>query len=254
MISFLKLDINILNDEKIKIIRKMPEGDSLLVMWIGLLCLAMKSGRPGVVEIGDGIPYTKQMLHVALDVPLTTIELGLKTFQDFAMVEQWEDGSFYLLSFEKHQSLDKIEENRQKTRERVAKHRERKKLEACNVTVTQCNATDKDLDIDKEEEREGKQPHQTEGKNVYLTEAEYARLVEDYGEKTTKAQIEKLGLYMASHGKRYKDHNATIRNWLNNDGVEKRVKAAEIVRPEKPEGGPVDLKKMLRERISGNEQ
>ena len=169
------------------------------------------------------------------------------------MVEQWEDGSFYLLSFEKHQSLDKIEERRQKTRDRVAKHRERKKLESCNVTVTQCNATDKDLDLDKEEEREGKQPHQTEGKTVYLTAAEYARLVDDYGEKAIKAQIESLGLYMASKGKRYKDHNATIRNWLYRDGVEKRAKAAEIVRPEKPEGGPVDLKAMLRERIKGVE-
>jgi len=61
-LSFIKLDIEIMNDSKIKMIRKMPDGAKLFELWIGLLCLGMKSGRPGCVEIGDGIPFSARML------------------------------------------------------------------------------------------------------------------------------------------------------------------------------------------------
>ncbi len=46
-LSFIKLDINILDDNKIKLIRKYPDGDKLLILWLGLLCMAMKSETPG---------------------------------------------------------------------------------------------------------------------------------------------------------------------------------------------------------------
>lgn len=155
-LSFIKLDIDIMNDAKIKILRKMPAGNDMLVMWIGILCLAMKSGKPGVLEVGDGIPFDDEMLSVELDIEINTVRLALKTFIKLKMIDVFEDGSLYLTNFEKHQKLDKIKLTQEKTRIRVAKHRENQRLLSCNgdVTVTgvTCNATDIDKDIDKEKD------------------------------------------------------------------------------------------------------
>lgn len=49
--------------------------------------------------------------------------------------------------------------------------------------------------------------------NVLLKPAEYLKLTEQFGEQPTHALIEELGSYMASTGKRYKSHYATLLNW-----------------------------------------
>lgn len=52
---------------------------------------------------------------------------------------------------------------------------------------------------------------------VLLTEAEYTRLINDYGKKVVDSKIEDLDNYIGSKGKRYKDHNKTLRAWLKKD-------------------------------------
>ncbi|WP_028973264.1 phage replisome organizer N-terminal domain-containing protein [Spirochaeta cellobiosiphila] len=124
-LSFIKLDINILNDTKIKVIRKMPDGDNMFVLWVGILCLGMKSGRPGVLEIGENIPFTDEILSDELDIPLNTVKLGLEMFERLRMVEKVEEGTYLISNFEKHQELEKIENMREKERQRKAKYREK---------------------------------------------------------------------------------------------------------------------------------
>jgi hypothetical protein len=47
-IKWIKLDTGIFDDEKIKIILSMPEGKSMLVIWLKLLCLAGRINNSGV--------------------------------------------------------------------------------------------------------------------------------------------------------------------------------------------------------------
>ena len=56
-----------------------------------------------------------------------------------------------------------------------------------------------------------------EFKNVLLTDGEYQKLIERFGEQQAKDLIEKLSAYLASKGKRYKSHYATILNWQRRD-------------------------------------
>lgn len=58
--------------------------------------------------------------------------------------------------------------------------------------------------------------------NVLLTENEYQKLQDEYPKHYEK-YIEDLSLYIASKGKKYKSHNATIRNWIRRD-LEKGTK------------------------------
>lgn len=54
---------------------------------------------------------------------------------------------------------------------------------------------------------------------VFLLPEEYERLIEDYGQTVVDSKIEDLNNYIGSKGKKYKDHNLTLRAWLKKDGV-----------------------------------
>lgn len=163
-LSFIKLDINIMNDSKIKFIRKMPDGDKILVLWIGILCLGMKSGEPGVVEIGDGIPFTAETLAVELDIQLNTVKMGLDTFVKFKMIEIWKNQEIFIVNFEKHQALEKIRKAKEKSRITSKKHRTKiKRLTA--VTVTQSSRDGHVIDSDKtdKDKKESAEREQEQG-------------------------------------------------------------------------------------------
>ena len=154
-VKWIKLTVDMFDDEKIKIIQSMPEGDALLVVWIKLLTLAGKTNDGVYIYISECMPYTDEMLSVIINKPLNIIRLALDTFAKLGMIENDIKG-IYLLNFEKHQSLDKLAIIREQTRRRVAKHREKQKElpsgNECNVTCNDCNVTDVDIeeDIDKD--------------------------------------------------------------------------------------------------------
>lgn len=146
-VKWIKITVDMFDDEKIKIIQSMPEGDSLLVVWIRLITLAGKTNDGGYIYIAEDMPYTDEMLSVIINKPLNIIRLALDTFNKLGMIENDVKG-IYLTNFEKHQSIDKLAEIREKNRLRVRKYREKQKELECNVTETLCNALDIDIEED----------------------------------------------------------------------------------------------------------
>lgn len=134
MISWIKLDVNILDDAKIKIIRSHPDGNSIVLLWIGLLCLAMKSARPGIIEISNGLPYTVDDLASAFNLEKKTVELGLMLFKKYQMIDIFDGDTIEVINFAKHQSIEELERKRELTRARVSRYREKLK---CNALLTQ---------------------------------------------------------------------------------------------------------------------
>jgi predicted phage replisome organizer len=240
MISWIKLDINILDDAKIKIIRSHPNGDSVVLLWIGLLCLAMKSSRPGTIEISDGLPYTVDDLSNLFNIEKKTVEMGLALFVKYRMVETFEGGSIEVINFSKHQKLDEIERKRELTRARTVKYRELLRIGDAGVTRRGVTVTltdldldlDKDLDKEKKENKEKKEKKSPPPKNkfldsVYLTEGEHQKLQEVLGQKSLDIGIEQLDYSITVKGGKYQDHYKTLLNWfkrgfLNGNGDGKR--------------------------------
>jgi len=58
-----------------------------------------------------------------------------------------------------------------------------------------------------------------EFKNVNLSDEEMKKLIELFGEQNTQDRIERLSEYIASKGKKYKSHYATILAWARKDGT-----------------------------------
>ena len=182
-VKWIKIVTDVFDDEKILLIETLPDADSLIVIWFKLLCLAGKQNNGGVFLMGGRIPYTEEMFSTIFRRPLNTVRLALRTFQEYGMVDII-DNTVTIPHWEKHQSLDAYEQSKEKTRQRVAAHRERQKalIESnvtCNVTegvtVTDCNAIDK---IRKEENRRDKNENRRDKNET--THALFLRLEPDY--------------------------------------------------------------------------
>ena len=153
-VKWIKIVVDIFDDDKIKLIEALPDGDSIIVCWFKLLCLAGQKNNCGILMLNDRIAYTDEMLATVFRRPLQTVRLALETFEQFGMIEII-NGAITIPNWEKHQNLDKLEKVREQTKARVQRYRERQKLltggnVTVNATETQGNATDIDKDIDKD--------------------------------------------------------------------------------------------------------
>lgn len=136
-IKWIKLSTGIFDNDKIKQIEALPEGDSLIVIWLKLLVLAGEKNDGGAIYFTKTIPYSDQMLSVAFRRPLPTVQLALRTFESFGMIEIIND--FIMLpNWEKYQNVDGMERIREQNRIRQARKREKERLllDECHVTVT----------------------------------------------------------------------------------------------------------------------
>ena len=251
-VKWIKINIDMFDDEKIKIIQAMPEGDSLLVVWIKLITLAGKTNDGGYIYIAENMPYTEEMLSTIMNKPINTIRLALSTFLSLKMIEEDTKG-IYLVNFEKHQSLDKMEKLKEQNRIRVAKYRDKKKQELleCNNDVTlhvmQSNGIDIDIDKDIDKDNNIYIPF-GEYKRVKLKQKEYDKLIEEYGKEYADFIIDRLDEYVESNNNKnkYKNFNLVIRkaireNWfkkdkeLNPEWFNKKVEKKETTEDERLE-------------------
>lgn len=236
-VKWIKMATDLFDNRKIKQIESLPDGDAIIVIWVKILCLAGSINDDGFVYFTKEIPYTEQMLSTQFNRPIATIQLALRTFEQFGMLEIIDD-MLHISNWEKYQNVEGMEKIREQTRARVAKHREKLKQLECsvtsNVTVTQSNALDKNR-LDKKEIREEKNINTRaqddiniygEYKNVKLTDAEYNRLVTEYTEETVTKAIKYLDEYIEDKGYKVKaaTHNLSIRRWVIDAVKEKEQK------------------------------
>ena len=227
-VKWIKIAVDMFDNRKIKQIGSMPEGDSLLLMWVQLLCLAVNVNDGGFIYLTKEIPYTDEMLATQFNKPISTVRLALKTFEQFGMIEII-NNMIFLSSWEKYQSTDRLATIREKDRERKRRKREAEKLLPQNSM--ECPRTsmdvlrldiegdiDIDIDIDKNKSISKKSPRHKHGEyqNVLLSDDDLEKLKAEFPSDWDQ-RIQRLSEYMASSGKRYKNHLATIRNWARRD-------------------------------------
>lgn len=206
-VKWIKIVTDVFDDEKILLIETLPESDSIIVIWFKLLCLAGKQNNGGVFLMGGRIPYTEEMFATIFRRPLNTVRLALRTFQEYGMVDII-DNTVTIPHWEKHQSLNAYEQSKEKTRQRVAAHRERQKAliegnvtgnVTKDVTVTDSNAIDK---IRKEEIRTDK----NRGDKKETTHDLFLRILPDYIiPDPLKAKMEEWITYKTERKESYKE-------------------------------------------------
>lgn len=129
---WLKLATDIFSDRKIVLLRKMPAGDTLFVFWTWMLCEGMKSKELGIIQMTEGDDPIEEISSLT-SIEINTVRLGVAFFLKHKMIAM--DGTrIDLLNFRQHQSLDRIEHQRE--RNRLKQERFREKYRVSNRLLT----------------------------------------------------------------------------------------------------------------------
>ena len=212
---YMKLKENFFTDAKMVILESMQDG--LLYSNLLLKMYLMSLKYNGILMLNDHLPHTPQTIATFTRHQIGTVERAIKVFLEFGFVEILTDGSYYMADIQLLIGQSSTEGER--------KRKERMRLKRQNLLpsgqVDKCppEIRDKRLDIrDKSIENRESESARAYGRyqNVFLTDEELADLQASF--PTVWGQyIEKLSEYMASTGKQYQSHAATIRRWAGED-------------------------------------
>ena len=122
--EWVKITCNILDHRKIKLIRKVSRGDTLVLLWLLLIAEAGKCGRGGALLVSENTPCTAETLSLLLAMPKAIVEQGLALFTQLQMIE-WQEDVPCIRNWRKYQSEDKLELRREKERLRQQRHRQK---------------------------------------------------------------------------------------------------------------------------------
>lgn len=154
-VKWIKITTDMFDNRKIKHIRKLPEGNNIVLIWVMLLTMAGKCNAGGFIFLMEDIPYTTKMLADELDFDESVIKVAITALERFGMISS-ENDMYMINGWEEHQNKDGLEKIREQARVRQAKYRDKQKQIGSNaernVTVTSHNALDIDKDIDKEKD------------------------------------------------------------------------------------------------------
>lgn len=173
-VQWIKLYIDMFDKRKINKIRRLPAGNDILLFWVMLLATAGKCNAGGMIFITERVPFTKEDLADEFDFEVSTIELALKAFVEFDMIDLSEDGFISVRNWEKYQSTDRLAEIREYNRLAQQRSRaNRKQLQAVNDNVNDMSMTSQRCQ-DIEEEEEGEQ--EKESHSFTLSDKDSAKL------------------------------------------------------------------------------
>lgn len=154
-VKWIKITTDMFDNRKIKYIRKLPEGDSIVLIWVMLLTMAGRCNAGGKIFLTEDIPYNAKLLANELDFEESTVILALDALEGLNMIDRSQP-HLVIPGWEEYQNIEGMDKIREQTRKRVAKHREQKRLAdgnaACNVTVTDGNATEEEREEELEKE------------------------------------------------------------------------------------------------------
>ena len=123
-VKWIKLSVDIFDDEKFDAINSLPDRDSIQLAWVKLLCLAGRCNENGFLMITQELPYTDEMLASRFRMDLGTIQRALNIFQELQMIEVV-DNIYMVSNWMKYQSGESLEKIREQNRIRQQRFREK---------------------------------------------------------------------------------------------------------------------------------
>jgi predicted phage replisome organizer len=156
-VKWIKLTTDMFDNRKIKHLRRLPEGNNIVLIWVMLLTMAGRCNSGGMIFLTENIPYTPKMLADELDFEENTVQLALKALEQLNMVVT-DQGYFTIAGWDEYQNIEGMDKIREQNRLRKQKQRDNQKLlpvsRDCHVTSRDSHATEEDIEEELEEEKE----------------------------------------------------------------------------------------------------
>ena len=201
---YLKLKESYFDEDAIVLLESMQDGVLYSNILLKLYLKSLKNG--GKLQLDENIPYTAQMIATITRQQVGTVERALQIFMKLGLVEPLQNGALYMSNIELLIGQSSTEGER--------KRRARRALQE-QKTLPEAVA-------DKCPPYAARAPF-GRYKNVFLSEKELAELQTELPGKW-EYYIDRLSGYIASSGKKYRNHAATIRRWAADDEAKKAPK------------------------------
>ncbi len=237
---WLKLHEEFFDDESIKFIQSLPDGDKVVIIYLKLLLKSLKNNGLICLQGFYATPEEDLALMLREDVKMIRYAMGaLKKAQLLETGSDEEQWSFYMnripemtgvcsetastrrSRISRAKKADIIEIGQQ---ESVALQQKNSKMQQiCSTEIEKEKEIEKETELDAELDQKKKSgsPHGPYGvnENVILSDAEYDSLKKLYPDYLVK--IDYFSSYMATTGKKYDNHYHTILQWAKKDELKR---------------------------------
>ena len=213
---YLKLKESYFDDDAIVLLESMPDGILYSNILLKLYLKSLKNG--GKLQLDENIPYTAQMIATLTRQQVGTVERALGIFQQLGLVEQLHGGLLYMTDIELMIGQSSTEAERKRAARLANKALPPPRTNGGHLSDIRPPEIELEKEIEIKREIEKGRSARAYGRyqNVFLTDEEMADLQASFP-AVWEQYIEKLSEYMASTGKRYQSHAATIRRWAGED-------------------------------------
>ena len=219
---YLKVKENFYDSEAMKILENMQDGMIFSNLLMKMYLMSLKNN--GILMLTERKPHTPQTIATCTRHQTGTVERAIQILIELGLVEILNDGTLYMSDIQLLIGQSSTEGERKK--------RERMRLQEKNLLPTQVDICppisevgkspsileielEKDTEIEKEITPTAFSFY-GRYKNVCLSPADLDELKTEMPD-TWEHYINRLSEYMASTGKNYDNHAATIRRWAAND-------------------------------------
>ena len=152
-VKWVKLTTDMFDNRKIRHLRRLPEGNNIVLIWVMLLTMAGRCNSGGMIFLTENIPYTPKMLADELDFEENTVLLAIDALTKLDMIVT-DNGVFTIAGWEEYQNTDRLAEIREYNRLAQQKSRAKKKLlqdvNDMSMTSQRCHDTEEEEEKDKE--------------------------------------------------------------------------------------------------------
>ena len=223
---YLKLKENYFDDDSIVLLESMQDGVLYSNILLKLYPKSLKHG--GRLQLDENIPYTAQMIATITRQQIGTVERALQIFLKLGLVEVLDSGTFYMSNIELLIGQSSTEAERKRAARLQNKALSAPRTNGGHLSDIRPPEIEikKEIDIEIEKERELETGHPAaygRYSNVFLSDKELAELKSELPGKW-EYYIDRLSCHIASSGRKYKSHAATIFKWAQEDAAKKAPK------------------------------
>lgn len=218
---YLKLKENYFDDDSIVLLESMQDGVLYSNILLKLYLKSLKHG--GRLQLDENIPYTAQMIATITRQQIGTVERALQIFLKLGLVEVLDSGTFYMSNIELLIGQSSTEAERKRAARLQNKALSAPRTNGGHLSDIRPPEIEIELEKEIEKEREGETGHPAPAaygryNNVILTDTELSGLKTELPDKW-EYYIDRLSCHIASTGKQYHSHAATIYKWAQEDAA-----------------------------------
>lgn len=218
-VKWIKITTDMFDNRKIRHLRRLPEGNNIVLIWVMLLTMAGRCNAGGMIFLTENIPYNAKMLADELDFEESTVRLALEALERFNMVSTAGD-MLMIDGWEEHQNIEGMEKIRES--KRLAQARWRAKKKELPSTVDSTRYLVDHAEEDKEEEKEVEEDKESKGRAKRFTPPSLEEVEAYCRERGNRVDPERFLDYYTSNGWKVgkntmKDWKAAVRTWEKSD-------------------------------------